>query len=87
MTLLILPISIWQRCICDRGTQDSAIEEYKRSLTSKPDYDLAHYGLGLAYLAKGETDMAIAEWEKTLKINDRRQAPFIISHLLFRQGR
>jgi tetratricopeptide (TPR) repeat protein len=51
------------------GFIDKAIGHYRIALQLEPDYTEAHYGLGLAFLAKGLVDMARREFGKVLELD------------------
>jgi tetratricopeptide (TPR) repeat protein len=46
-----------------------AIDAFKRAIKIKPDYVLAHYNLGFAYLAIGDKDSAMAEFNILKSLN------------------
>lgn len=48
---------------------DDAISEFQMALKIKPDSVKAHYWLGEAYYKKGEKNLAITQWEKTLQLD------------------
>jgi Flp pilus assembly protein TadD len=43
---------------------DQAISQYEEALTLRPEDSNAHYNLGTAFQAKGETERAAAEYKK-----------------------
>jgi tetratricopeptide (TPR) repeat protein len=45
------------------GYIDQAIEVFKKAILQKPEYALAHFSLGLAYLANGDFDHGWSEYE------------------------
>lgn len=54
---------------CRRQNYPSAIALYLRAITSDPNYFPAYEGLGSAYFAIGQYDLAIAAFKKALKID------------------
>ena len=52
----------------NNGNYQKAIEAYKQAIKIKPDYALAHYSLGKAYLVTGDKGSALEEYNilKTL---------------------
>ena len=46
-----------------KGDRRKAIEYYRRALSQKPDFGLAHYNLGLAQKDEGKTEEAIASFK------------------------
>jgi arylsulfatase A-like enzyme/Tfp pilus assembly protein PilF len=57
------------------GEPRRAIDYYKRTLTLKPDYDLAVINLAQAYRRLGDDDAALAGFERYLAIDPK--APFV----------
>src|SRR2546425_6036222 len=48
---------------------DQAVEAYNKAIELRPFYADAHVGLGEARAAKGETDAAVAAYQKALSFN------------------
>jgi len=51
-----------------QGRTDEAIEHFHEALRIKPDFERAHYNLGIALLEQGKIDEAIAQFRETLRI-------------------
>jgi TolB-like protein/DNA-binding winged helix-turn-helix (wHTH) protein/Tfp pilus assembly protein PilF len=60
--------------LADARRFDEAIEEYKRVLEMEPDHPLTHFGLALAYEAKGDYEAAIVEYQKSDVLLEKRSA-------------
>ena len=60
-----------QWCLYYERRYDELIAENRRSLQLHPDYANGHSRLGKAYLQKGLHREAIAEFEWTLRLDDR----------------
>ena len=57
------------------GDLEKAVEDFKRTLTLKPDYDLAVFNLAQAYRRMGDDDAALAGFEHYLTLD--RSDPFV----------
>lgn len=53
----------------DQDNNEMAIAHYRESLRLKPDYDRAHYNLGLTLYAEGEKSEAIEHYQKANELN------------------
>ena len=51
-----------------KGKYDAAINEFKEAINTDPVYTEAHYGLGQAYLAQGNLEVAENAAKKSLKL-------------------
>ena len=51
------------------GKYDEAIQYFRKSLSLKPNFDLALNAVGLAYFMKGEFQQAVTYFEKCLQVN------------------
>jgi tetratricopeptide (TPR) repeat protein len=45
------------------------------ALKFKPDYPVAHYNLGTAYNLRGDTELAIKEYNKALRLRPGWELP------------
>ena len=54
-----------------RRMTQSAIDEFERILQDRPDYFLAHEGIGQAYLFQSDLDAAETHLQKAIAINDQ----------------
>src|SRR3990172_2860465 len=50
---------------------DRTVEVWRQAVTTSPDDDRAHVGLGLALLETGQASQARDEFEEALRLNDR----------------
>ena len=57
------------------GDLEKAVDDFKRTLTLKPDYDLAVFNLAQAYRRMGNDDAALAGFEHYLTLD--RTDPFV----------
>lgn len=53
----------------NKGDILQAVDAYKEALIIQPNFDLARYDLGVAYVALGKVKEAIGEFEQAVKIN------------------
>lgn len=53
----------------DRGLEQKAVEEYKKSLEIDATYPQTHYNLAQAYLALGESELAVQEYTKAIDLD------------------
>jgi len=58
---------------------DRAIEELRMTLTINPNYFLAHWFIGAAYLGKSMFEEAVAEYEKAVDLSGG--TPIVMTHL------
>ena len=56
------------------GKYEEAKKSFKKSIELYPDYALAHEGLGMILVSKGQIDRAIIELETALKLDPERAA-------------
>src|SRR4030095_10854037 len=54
------------------GRFAEAIQEYQIAIGQKTDYALAHYNLGMSYVAMGNRDAALAQYRILQRIDDTR---------------
>jgi len=52
-----------------QGKYEEALLQYKLSIDLKPDYSIAHYNRGLAYLKMGKVILARKEFQKCLELD------------------
>ena len=65
-------MSIWGGIISTRGSTDEAIEQFRKTLETDPNYGLAHWYLGLSYEQKKmykEAEAALGKAKGLLKGN------------------
>jgi tetratricopeptide (TPR) repeat protein len=66
---------------------DKAISSYKKAIEIKPDYALAHFSMGQAYLGKNELDSVIAAQMKAVEIDGKYlDALFALGFAYSRKG-
>jgi tetratricopeptide (TPR) repeat protein len=71
-----------------KGDLNSAIENYKRSLSMKPDFGLAHFNLGIAYRDRKQMDQAVASFRQaTILVPNFIDAHFQLGKLCFELGK
>ena len=70
-----------------KGDLNSAIDNYKKALSMKPDLGLAHYNLGLAYRDRKQPDLALASFRQaTGLVPGLLDAHFQMGKLYFEVG-
>ena len=47
---------------------EESISRYHQALALRPNFEMIHYNLGVAYYRKEKWDMAAAEWERALEL-------------------
>jgi tetratricopeptide (TPR) repeat protein len=52
-----------------KGMTDEAIAKFKKAISINPDFEDAHYNLGVNYCKKRMIDGAISEFKKAIEIN------------------
>jgi TolB-like protein len=78
-------ISVWKGIILRlAGIYDDAIEVCLEVTKLDPDYILAHWGLGLAYEAAGDMELALAEFETAATLSG--SSPGILAALAYNLG-
>ncbi len=66
---------------------DKAISAYKKAIAAKPDYALAHFSMGQAYLGKNELDSVIAAQLKAVELDGKYlDALFALGFAYSRKG-
>jgi tetratricopeptide (TPR) repeat protein len=69
------------------GQTGEAIHQYQEAIRLKPDYDEAHYNLGLAFFRTGQMDEAIRQYQEALRLNpDYAEAHYDLGVALDRKG-
>jgi Flp pilus assembly protein TadD len=63
------------------GRHETAIASYKEAIRLRPDNPDAQYGLGVAYLATGNDGLAMEEYERLKKL-DQKKADFLLQLIL-----
>jgi tetratricopeptide (TPR) repeat protein len=53
----------------NKGDYDRAIADYNQAIRLDPDYALAYYNRGVAYVNKRDYARARADWEKVLQLD------------------
>jgi len=61
----------------DKGMLTSAIQNYQRAVSLKPDYAVAHYGLAKAYEAVQEYDKAITEYQTAILADNKEHRAYL----------
>ena len=51
-----------------QGRFEEAIESYHEAQMLRPDYEMTHYDLGVAYFQQGHWAKAAGEWRRTLQL-------------------
>ena len=69
------PGSCSARSTCGTASRGKAVEYFKKTLSLKPDYDLAVINLAQAYRALGDDDAALAGFEQYLQLDPKD--PFV----------
>jgi Flp pilus assembly protein TadD len=57
------------------GDVDDAIEKFRAALKLAPDFAPAHFQLGMAFLRKGDSAQASAEFEKAHQLDPHLRPP------------
>jgi len=72
----------------NQGKIDQAIEQWQRVLSLEPDYENAHYNLGLTMAQQAEYDEAIEHFNKALEIKpDWPEAHYNLGCVYYRQDK
>ena len=60
--------------MAEKGSNEAAIDSFRKALAIDPHYDKAHYELGVVLAKSGRLDEAIGHYREVLK-TDPRDAP------------
>jgi len=69
----------------DRTKVEAAFKEYLTSIQSRPDQWSSHYNLGNAYLSLGDPKMAIASYDRALKLEPRAVLALVNESMAYAQ--
>ncbi len=76
----------WASCLflflftwaCGKGAEEDP--------SLKMEEAFVHYELGMDYLAIGETEKAVKEWEEAIRLNPESEAHHMLGHVFFQKG-
>ena len=69
----------------DKTKVEAALKEYLTSIQSRPDQWSSHYNLGNAYLSLGDPKMAIASYDRALKLEPRAVLALVNESMAYAQ--
>lgn len=61
--------NLWGLTLLRSGKPDEAIERFNNALTARPNFILSTYNIGLAQIAKGQYEPAVATFRNVLKLD------------------